>query len=194
VSARTWFVYLLECVDGSVYTGITVDVEARFAAHRDGKGARYTRSHKPLRLLASSPIGTQSEALKAELAIKRLPKDQKLPALQSFATQISHQPERSSSMNKSELIEAIAKSSELTKADAERALNATIETVVKAVAKGDTVTLVGFGTFKSVKRAARTGRNPATGAALKIAASTSPKFTAGATFKTAVAGKKAKKK
>ncbi|MRR56627.1 MAG: HU family DNA-binding protein [Deltaproteobacteria bacterium] len=97
-------------------------------------------------------------------------------------------------MNKSELIEAMAKSAELTKADAERALNAAIETVVKAVAKGDTVTLVGFGTFKSVKRAARTGRNPQTGAALKIAASTTPKFTAGATFKSAVAGKKAKKK
>ena len=81
-------------------------------------------------------------------------------------------------MNKSELIEAIAKSSELTKADAERALNATIETIVKAVAKGDTVTLVGFGTFKSSKRAARTGRNPATGAAIKIAASTVPRFIA----------------
>ena len=67
-------------------------------------------------------------------------------------------------------------------------------TIVKAVAKGDTVTLVGFGTFKSSKRAARTGRNPATGAAIKIAASTVPRFTAGATFKTAVAGKKAKKK
>ena len=97
-------------------------------------------------------------------------------------------------MNKSELIEAIAQVAELTKADAERALNATIDAIVKAVAKGDTVTLVGFGTFKSLKRAARTGRNPATGAALKIAASTSPKFTAGATFKTAVAGKKAMKK
>jgi DNA-binding protein HU-beta len=97
-------------------------------------------------------------------------------------------------MNKSDLIEAVAKAAELTKADAERALSAVIATVVKAVAKGDTVTLVGFGTFKSVKRAARTGRNPATGAALKIAASTSPKFTAGATFKTAVAGKTAAKK
>ena len=97
-------------------------------------------------------------------------------------------------MNKSELVDAISKTAELTKVDAERALSATIDAVVKAVAKGDTVTLVGFGTFKSVKRAARTGRNPATGAALKIAASTSPKFTAGATFKTAVAGKKAAKK
>ena len=97
-------------------------------------------------------------------------------------------------MNKSELIEVVAKSAELSKADAERSLNATIEVIVKAVAKGDTVTLIGFGAFKSVKRAARTGRNPATGAALKIAASTAPKFTAGATFKAAVAGKKAKKK
>ncbi len=97
-------------------------------------------------------------------------------------------------MNKSELVDAVAKAAELTKADAERALNATIDAVVKAVVKGDTVTLVGFGTFKSVKRAARAGRNPATGAALKIAASTSPKFSAGATFKTAVAGKKAAKK
>lgn len=97
-------------------------------------------------------------------------------------------------MNKSELVEAIAKAAELSKVDAEKALSAMTATVVKAVTKGDTVTLVGFGTFKSVKRAARTGRNPATGAALKIAASTSPKFTAGATFKAAVAGKKAKKK
>ncbi len=97
-------------------------------------------------------------------------------------------------MNKSELVDAISKTAELTKADAERALSATIDAVVKAVAKGDTVTLIGFGTFKSVKRAARTGRNPATGATLKIAASTSPKFTAGTTFKTAVAGKKAAKK
>ena len=97
-------------------------------------------------------------------------------------------------MNKSELVEAIAKEAELSKADAERALSATIAAIVKTVAKGDSVTLVGFGTFKSSKRAARTGRNPATGAAIKIAASTVPKFTAGATFKTAVAGKKTAKK
>jgi DNA-binding protein HU-beta len=194
VSEKTWSIYLLECVDGSLYTGIAVDVETRLAMHLAGKGARYTRSHKPLRLLASAPIGNKSQALKAEMAIKRLPKEQKCLAVQSLVSQFSHQPERSYIMNKSELIEAIAKFAELTKADAERALTAIIETVVKAVAKGDTVTLVGFGTFKSVKRAARTGRNPATGATLKIAASTSPKFTAGATFKTAVAGKNAKKK
>lgn len=97
-------------------------------------------------------------------------------------------------MNKSELIEAVAKAAEISKAAAERALSATIDSVVKAVAKGDTVTLVGFGTFKSSKRAARTGRNPQTGKEIKIAATTVPRFTAGATFKAAVAGKKAKKK
>ena len=96
-------------------------------------------------------------------------------------------------MNKTELIEVVAKEADITKAAADKALAATIAEVVKAVAKGDTVTLVGFGTFKPVKRAARVGRNPQTGKELKIAATTSPKFTAGATFKAAVAGKKAKK-
>jgi DNA-binding protein HU-beta len=97
-------------------------------------------------------------------------------------------------MNKSELIETIAGAADISKAAAERALSAMIDAVVKTVAKGDTVTLVGFGTFKSSKRAARTGKNPKTGEPLKIAATTVPKFSAGATFKTAVAGKKAVKK
>jgi len=97
-------------------------------------------------------------------------------------------------MNKAELIEVIAKEAEISKAAAGNALDAIIGATVKAVTKGDTVTLVGFGTFSTSKRAARTGRNPQTGAALKIAATTVPKFKAGATFKAAVAGKKAKKK
>lgn len=96
-------------------------------------------------------------------------------------------------MNKSELIEAIAKEADLSKAAAGSFLDATIAAVTKAVSKGDSVTLVGFGTFKSSKRAARTGRNPATGKEIKIAATTVPRFTAGAAFKAAVAGKKAKK-
>ena len=48
---KLWFLYLIECADGSIYTGITVDVAARYAAHRNGNGARYTRSHAPVRLL-----------------------------------------------------------------------------------------------------------------------------------------------
>lgn len=70
--ARTWFVYLLECADGSIYTGITVDVAARYAAHASGKGARYTRSHPPARLLASIAYADKSAALKAEYRIRRL--------------------------------------------------------------------------------------------------------------------------
>jgi len=97
-------------------------------------------------------------------------------------------------MNKSELIEATAKAADISKAAADRALSSVIEAVVKAVAGGETVTLVGFGSFKPAQRAARTGKNPKTGAPLKIAATTVPKFTAGARFKAEVAGKKAKKK
>lgn len=93
-------------------------------------------------------------------------------------------------MNKSELVEAIASKADLSKAAAGKALDAAIEAITSAVAGGDTVTLVGFGTFKTSSRAARTGKNPKTGEALKIAASTVPKFSAGATFKAAVAAKK----
>jgi DNA-binding protein HU-beta len=97
-------------------------------------------------------------------------------------------------MNKSELIEVVAKEADISKAAAGKAVDGMMAAVVKAVAKGDTVTLVGFGTFKSAKRAARVGKNPKTGAVLKIAATTVPKFSAGSGFKLAVSGKKAKKK
>ena len=97
-------------------------------------------------------------------------------------------------MNKSELIEIAATEADISKAAAGKALDAVIAAITKAVSKGGTVTLVGFGTFKSSKRAARIGRNPQTGKELKIAATTVPRFTAGAGFKAAVAGKKAAKK
>lgn len=97
-------------------------------------------------------------------------------------------------MNKSELVEVVAQEADISKTAAGKALAAVLDAVVKAVSKGDSVTLVGFGTFKSSKRAARTGVNPKTGEKLKIAATTVPRFTAGAGFKTAVAGKKAAKK
>ena len=67
-----WFVYLIECRDGSLYTGVTVDVDRRYAEHAAGKGARYTRSHPPRRLLARFPHPDRSSALKAEYAIKQL--------------------------------------------------------------------------------------------------------------------------
>ena len=96
-------------------------------------------------------------------------------------------------MNKAELIEVAAKEADLSKAAAGKALDAAMAAIVKSVSKGDSVTLVGFGTFKASKRAARTGKNPKTGATIKIAATTVPRFSAGAAFKQAVAGKKAKK-
>jgi putative endonuclease len=68
----TWFLYLLECKNGSIYTGIAVDVAARYAAHAKGKGARYTRSHPPRRLLTIVEYPDRSTASKAEYAMKRL--------------------------------------------------------------------------------------------------------------------------
>ena len=68
----TWFLYLIECADGSIYTGIARDVAARYAAHVSGKGARYTRSHPPARLLASQAHPDRSSALKAEYRVKQL--------------------------------------------------------------------------------------------------------------------------
>lgn len=68
----SWFLYLIECKDGSIYTGIAVDVAARFAAHACGKGARYTRSRPPRRLLAVVAYPDRSTASKAEYAMKQL--------------------------------------------------------------------------------------------------------------------------
>ncbi|AIL32616.1 HU family DNA-binding protein [Basilea psittacipulmonis] len=96
-------------------------------------------------------------------------------------------------MNKSQLIDSIAAESKLTKADAGRALDATLASIKKALKKGDTVTLVGFGTFAVAKRKARTGQNPRTGEAIKIAAATVPKFRPGKALKEAVNGAKRKK-
>ena len=96
-------------------------------------------------------------------------------------------------MNRAELVEFLASKNDLTKAAAAAVLESFIETVQTAVKKGDAVQLVGFGTFKSAKRAARTGKNPSTGAALKIPASTVPKFVPGAKFKAVVDPKAAKR-
>lgn len=89
-------------------------------------------------------------------------------------------------MNKSELVDSIAAAAGLTKADAGRALDAFVGSVTKALKKGDTVSLVGFGTFSVRHRAARTGRNPRTGQSIRIAASNNPAFKAGKALKDAV--------
>ena len=92
-------------------------------------------------------------------------------------------------MNKEELVQEIAKKAKVTQKDAGEVLNALIDTVQKTVSKGKKVTLVGFGTFESRKRAARMGRNPQTGKEIKIPAKTVPAFSAGKKFKTIVNGK-----
>ncbi len=93
-------------------------------------------------------------------------------------------------MNRKELIDALADKTGSTKADADRNIAAMIDIITATLKKGDSLTLVGFGTFEVRKRAARTGRNPQTGAELKIKAAKVPAFKAGAGLKTAVNGSK----
>jgi putative endonuclease len=76
--ANTWKLYILRCGDGSLYTGITTDVEKRLEAHRSGKGAKYTRGRGPLELAYSEECGDHSAALKRELEIKSLSREEKL--------------------------------------------------------------------------------------------------------------------
>lgn len=92
-------------------------------------------------------------------------------------------------MNKTELIDALAAKCDLSKASAGRAIDGLTEIITETLTQGDTVSLIGFGTFSVGERAARTGRNPKTGAELKIAASKAPKFSVGAKLKAAVNGK-----
>jgi putative endonuclease len=76
-TSMSWFVYLIECVDASIYTGIAIDVAARYQVHAAGKGARYTRAHPPERLLATFAFADRSAASKAEYRIKQMSAQEK---------------------------------------------------------------------------------------------------------------------
>jgi putative endonuclease len=76
-----WFLYILECCDGSLYTGISNDVQARLAAHQAGRGAKYTRAHLPVALRYVEVCGTQGQAMKREHAVKKLGRKKKLELL-----------------------------------------------------------------------------------------------------------------
>ena len=91
-------------------------------------------------------------------------------------------------MNKTELVAALAAKTELSKKDAEKALNAVVETITEALKGGDKVALVGFGTFEAKERPARVARNPRTGEEIKVEASKTPAFKAGKALKDAVNG------
>ncbi len=80
---KPWYLYLLACANGTYYAGITTDVAARFLAHQQGKGARYTRANPPLSVLAQAMYPDRSTASKAEWALKQLPRDRKLEFFKS---------------------------------------------------------------------------------------------------------------
>ena len=73
-----YFVYILKCLDGSLYTGSTNNIEKRFKSHLEGKGGKYTRSHKPVKIIYEEKFKTKSDALKREMEIKKLTKEKKI--------------------------------------------------------------------------------------------------------------------
>lgn len=81
---KQWYLYLLQCGDGSLYCGITDDVPRRLRAHRAGRGAKYTRGRGPLRLVYLEPCPDHTAALRREYAVKRLPRNEKLALLADF--------------------------------------------------------------------------------------------------------------
>jgi len=85
-----WYLYMLRCGDGTLYTGITTDVDKRLEAHRTGKGAKYTRGRGPLELVYREDCGTHSDALKRELAIKALPREEKQKIIDKFNTSLKN--------------------------------------------------------------------------------------------------------
>ena len=89
--ANAWAVYLLECTDGRVYTGIARDPEQRYAKHLAGKGARFTRSNPPRQLLGWVWVAGHSEALRLEFAWKQLPRDQRIAALQTWIREMGRE-------------------------------------------------------------------------------------------------------
>lgn len=82
MTEQTWKLYILRCRDGSLYTGITTDVQKRFVAHQSGKGAKYTRGRGPLELVYEEDCGDHSAALKREVEIKRLSREEKLKMIE----------------------------------------------------------------------------------------------------------------
>ena len=87
MSEGTWFVYMLLCSRGTIYTGVTPSLAARMKAHKDGKGARFTRMNKPLRLLAAKPYSDKRTAMQVEAQVKRMPADGKRFLAQEWSKQ-----------------------------------------------------------------------------------------------------------
>lgn len=85
MDSRIWFIYLLRCANGALYTGITLDVQRRLAQHNAGKGSRYVRAHRPAKLVGTAEVARgKGMALQLEASIKKLPRAAKIAALQSI--------------------------------------------------------------------------------------------------------------
>jgi putative endonuclease len=100
---KAWVVYILRCSDDSLYTGMTNNIERRFASHNQGKAAKYTRSRRPVKLQATSAKMERSNAMRLEIKIKKLPKTRKIAALKNIVTRRSSATGRNKKLIKSKI-------------------------------------------------------------------------------------------
>jgi predicted GIY-YIG superfamily endonuclease/nucleoid DNA-binding protein len=187
----SWFVYILRCADGSLYCGVTTDLERRLEAHNSGSGARYTRSRLPVRLVWSARTESKSEAFKEEFRIKRLHKAEKelLVAAHGSTENILMTVDGQQGgivMTKAEIVAKLAQDAKVTKKVAAAMLDSLVSTVQAGLKDGGRIRIDGLGTFVVVDRQARTGVNPQTKAKIKIPATKAPAFRAAKALKEAV--------
>ena len=102
-NSQAWVLYLLECAGERLYAGITNDLAARFAAHRAGRGARFTKAFPPVRIVAACELASRSLALKAEYALKRQPRAAKLAFLAACGTPVTFEAEATPSCRASDI-------------------------------------------------------------------------------------------
>jgi DNA-binding protein HU-beta len=199
----SWFVYILRCVDNSLYCGTTNDLDRRVEAHNAGTGARYTRSRLPVRLIWVAETLNRSDAWKEEFRIKHLHKAEKELLVVShgraenvFMTVDNLQG--GTAMTKADIVAKLAEDAKVTKKVATAMLDSLANTVQGGLKDGGRIRIDGLGTFVVVERKARTGVNPQTKAKIKIPATKAPAFRAAKALKEAVkevpkkAGKKGK--
>ena len=187
----SWFVYILRCADGSLYCGVTTDLERRVEAHNSGTGARYTRSRLPVRLVWASRTGGKSEAFREEFRTKRLHKGEKELLVAShgrtentFMTVDGQQG--GIVMTKADIVAKLAEDVKVTKKVAATMLDSLVSTVQAGLKDGGRIRIDGLGTFVVVDRKARTGVNPQTKAKIEIPATKAPAFRAAKALKEAV--------
>ena len=164
VVTRPWSVYALSCKGGSLYIGVTNDIERRMKAHANGTGSRFVWAHRPFQLATVIHCESKQAAMSLEYHLKRLKKPKKLIELGLIENKIN-----GGTMTKADIENRVFENVGMPKNEAQEIVEITFNTVKQNLIAGESVKLAGFGTFNVRKKAARVGRNPRTKEEAEIA-------------------------